>query len=147
MYYALGIVVFLGLFYFLGKYERKRRALFFENVMKIFQIEKEIEINERTKLLINKEKSFGHFAKHSISVVFEDVIVEKRSFTENLNSDETISFKGPWKNDIYNVLKHKYNFYTTHEKQLDNVVKLKSRKELYAERYKRYIASRENAYN
>ena len=145
MYVILSIMVVFCLFYALGKYERRRRALFFRNVLNLFKIEEEIEVNSKTKLLLEKEESIGHFDKYSISVVFENITVEKRYYTENMNQDETIAFKGPWKKDIYNCLRRKHYFYS-HFKT-DNVLRFKSREALYKERYKRYIATRESLSN
>src|SRR5699024_4557988 len=102
-------------------------------------------INSKTKLVLQKEESIGHFDKYSITVVFENVTVEKRYYTENMNQDETIAFKEPRKTEIYNCLRRKLNFYT-HFKP-DNALKLKSREALYRDRYKRYIATRESLSN
>lgn len=146
MFQVLGLVVFFGAFYLLGCLERRRRMFYFDNVLRIFKIEKEIIINEKTKLVLSEPIPFGNSFRYDISVVFEDTVVETRSYSEKLQKQEPVSFKGPWKQDIYKVLRNKYNFYTERSRN-SNVVKMKSKQELYAERYKKYVASRNQAYN
>lgn len=145
MYIALGLVVFFGVFYTLGRLERKRRMLYFRNVRKIFHNERnEIHINEKTKVVMSEPVPYGDTVKYDISVMFEDIIVEHFTLADKLSRDETVSFKGPWKHDIYKVLRNKYAYYTELSRT-SNVVQLKSKNELYADRYKKYIATR--AYN
>jgi len=148
LYYALGILVLFGVFYALGKLESKRRKLYFRNVLKIFNIEKEIIINEKTKLQLSEPVPYGDTYRYDISVMFEDVVVEKRTLSEKLNKDEPVSFRGPWKQDIYKALRSRFDYYTHPSRTVqDNVVKMKSKKEIYADRYKRYVATRDSAYN
>jgi len=145
MLLALGLVVFFGIIYSLGRLERKRRMLYFRNVLKIFHNENdEIFINEKTKIVVGAPVPYGDTVKYEIDVVFEDVTVEKLTVTDKLSKDEPVSFKGPWKHDIYKVLRNKYTYYTDLSRN-SNVVQMKSKKELYADRYKKYIATR--AYN
>ena len=150
MYLALGLVVFFGIFYTLGRLERKRKMLYFRNVLKIFHNEQnEIHINEKTKVVISDPVPYGDTVKYDINVVFESVTVEQISLAHKLSKDETVTFKGPWKHDIYKVLRNKYAYYTGLNKpnnvvefNSNNVVQLKSKEELYADRYKKYIATR-----
>jgi len=119
--------------------------LYFRNVIKIFHNENdEISINEKTKIVVSHPVPYGDTFKYDINVIFEGVTVENLTVTDKLSKDEPVAFKGPWKHDIYKVLRNKYIYYTDLSRN-SNVVQMKSKNELYADRYKKYIATR--AYN
>lgn len=142
MLFILELVLIGAGIYALGRLERKRRMLHFRNVRKIFLNENnEIAINEKTKIVLSEPVPYADTMKYDLHVVFEKVTVETLSLTEKLVNDEPISFKGPWKRDIYKVLRNKYMYYTERSRNR-NIVQMKSKKELYVDRYKDYIAQR-----
>lgn len=145
MFVIISIFAVLSFFYLLGKYEEDRRALFIRNVGKLFGSELAIQVNDKTKLLLQKEVD-EHITHYELAVQFDGVIVERQRYVEGLNQNEPVSFKGPWNKDIQNALKREHVKYIINNSK-ENDIRLTTRKDHSSDEYLKYMNARKSIFS
>lgn len=136
----LGMMAIFVLFYFLSRLEEKRRSLFIRNVVKLFDQKDEMQINDKTKLVLNKQRD-GHLVHYELNIVIDSIIVEQQRYVEGINQNDPVAFKGPWNKDVLKTLDEEHLCLLN--KHSSNIMSnLKSHNDIYTERYKQYVLSR-----